>query len=45
MLIIMESLLFQYNIACIAPTGIAASNLPGGSTIPNFCGITVSLPL
>lgn len=29
-------------IGCIAPTGIAASNLPEGRTIHNFCGIPVS---
>jgi hypothetical protein len=32
----------HFTIGCLAPTGIAASNLPDGRTIHNFCGIPVS---
>lgn len=32
----------HFTIGCLAPTGIAASNLPNGRTIHNFCGISVS---
>jgi hypothetical protein len=33
---------YKFTIGCMAPTGIAASNLPEGRTIHNFCGIPVS---
>ena len=30
---------FGFTVTCMAPTGIAASNLPNGRTIHNACGI------
>ncbi len=36
------ALKYQFTIGCIAPTGIAASNLPNGRTAHNFCGIPIT---
>lgn len=33
---------YRFTIGCIAPTGIAASNLPNGRTAHNFCGIPIT---
>jgi PIF1-like helicase len=33
---------YRFTIGCIAPTAIAASNLPNGKTAHNFCGIPIT---